>query len=321
MIGNVLTGWEKFLVFGYSCSTMFGLPANLFILYLFARYKDLQTFPNYLLISLCIGDTITSAILSPLTIGQIFSKTPNNSIHLATKYLAGFVAISGYTLISVSFYRFIKISQSGFKKYGKVKRTLLFIVPYFAPSLYMGTKKLNKYLNNVFVLVSIPLCFLAVLYFCQKTKRVLKRHEANVNNDRTKRNANKRNRRALSLINWVVWATFISCSGMPIVRALQIGSNVFFTSSEREWIEKNYDLFLYTGRLLWCVNSVINPFLYFWKHPGFYKRVKALWRKVRHSNFVKVLPSSQHEETGTTGGTPNKDDEYKNMNAKNEHSL
>ena len=97
MIGNVLTGWEKFLVFGYSCSTMFGLPANLFILYLFARYKDLQTFPNYLLISLCIGDTITSAILSPLTIGQIFSKTPNNSIHLATKYLAGFVAISGYT--------------------------------------------------------------------------------------------------------------------------------------------------------------------------------------------------------------------------------
>lgn len=301
---STINGWRKFLVFGYSCSTIIGLPANLFILYLFARNKDLQTFPNYLLISLCIGDTITSAILSPLTIGQILSETPNNLLYVATKYLAGFIAISGYTLVSISFYRFIKISRSGFKNNRRAKQILLLTVPYFSPSLYMVSKRLDKHLNNVFVLVSIPICFLAVLFFCQKTKRVLIRHERNVdNNDQAKKNANKRNRRALSLINWVVWVTFISSCGMPIVRALKIGQNIFFTIETWKWIEDNYNLFLYTGRLLWCVNSVINPFLYFWKHPGFYKRVHALWRKVRYSSIVEVSPSLHDETSKNTGAT------------------
>lgn len=291
-----LNGWEKILVLGYSCSTLFGLPANIFVLGLFARYKDLQTFSNYLLISLCIGDITISAILSPLTIGQIFSKTPNNFIHAATKFLAGFGAISGYTLISISFYRFIKISRSGFKNHRTGKRILLFIVPYFSPFLYMITK-VNEHLNNVFVLVSVPLCFLSVLYFYQKTKRVLIRHERNVNNDQAKRKANKRNRKTLSLINWVVWVTFISCLGIPIIRALKIGYKVFFTPEACKWIEDNYNLFLYTARLLWCVNPVINPFLYFLKHTGFYKRGHAIWRKLKHSNnIVNFAIHPQNEE-------------------------
>eukprot|EP00111_Clytia_hemisphaerica_P006481 TCONS_00018802-protein len=300
---------HSLLITGYSLTIAGGAPANIFILYLFIRYKEIQTFSNSLLISLSIGDLLTSVILSPLTIAEI-QKVQSNLIQNLARYLTGLIAISGYTLISISFYRFIKISQTEFHRRIKLKKVLLFVVPWCAPALYIVTKRLNRVLNNFIVILSIPACFLIVYVYSRKTQNILKRNWVDAQNDVIKQKALKRNQKALTLINWVVAMTFLSSSGMVVMRSILITED-FIDPEEWALIKAwEYEI-VQTGRLVWCINAIVNPLLYFWKHPMFRKKASLVLKRKRlrlvmHPKIAVVEPTDHGGECKHESAT----DEY-----------
>lgn len=263
---------ELLLAIWFCFVFVLGTPLNISVIVLFGRIKRLQTYSNGLIISLAVGDLITCAFLCPLSVVEMLG-TPKErcKIEIPAKYLTALMSISGIMLVCIAYYRYKVISKSTCTqlKLSKWKKILLVVFPWISPMFLAISKIVKPSLNDFLVISMIVGVYCGVAIFTHQMKRSLQIKTTLTDVQK------ERNRKVITLINWILLCSFLSGTIMLVHRVWKLlhkNHNIPLSNDDSA-------LMRYAGRALLATSSTINPFLYFSKHQQFKRAARWFLRK------------------------------------------
>ena len=297
-----MTVWEAVFFTVFNCLLLvIGSCANFLVIVsslMFMSVRDIQV-TSLFLVSLSVADFLLCAVYQPLLVFR-FNYPDQNHSYLASMQFLGhsLMAASLNGLLAVSFDRFVAIYLP-FKyiTWMNEKNVAFLISISWLVALVMGILntdyvgvKLSAPIYNIIILVVVPILYGVIYKEARKQARRIVDHSMPATKEFPNRHhLTDRTTRGVGL----VLITTLLC-WLPII----ILTPVFSVT-----LKTDEDIF---RAVSWCVtascvNSCINPFIYFYKFSKFRRNVRKLFQKIgcsfpqkTNKGSGRVSPMTQH---------------------------
>ena len=253
---------------------------NVTVLLLFTRVRLLHNKSDLHILSLTIGDAIIGLILSPISVVQVSNKNFDNCfVNKLGRYLMALLGISAFIVMVIAYDRYIKLRE--LERYDsfmtKGRFIVLVLFPWFTPLLLIFGKVLGRESFTWILLLAYVFNYVILIYSYRKIRIVLQERSGGlVANSQALYRQNEKSFRFIRLLISIYLS--LSCGGL-IYSTLTV-IDMYFPNG-LNWSISNEALILATAQLLFPVNSVCNPILYFLKHSEIRRSFKRLVRRRR----------------------------------------
>ena len=255
---------------------------NVTVLILFTRVRSLHNKSDLHILSLAIGDAIIGLILSPISVVQVSNKNFENCfVYKLGSFLVVFLGISAFILMVIAYDRYIKIRELERYDIFMTKRRfiMLLLFPWVTPLLCVAAKLSGEVIYTFTVLALHVFINVTFVYSYKKIAIVLQERSClSVANVEV---LHKQNEKSFRFIKLLVSIYLSLSSGIAIYRILTAVD--MYVPNGIKWYRKNRGIIMATGQLLFQINSVCNPILYFIKHSDIRKECTRFLRKRRAS--------------------------------------
>lgn len=283
-----------------------GTPLNILIVVLYVRTKHLQSYSN----TLVFGDLITCAFLCPLSIAEMLGNSKQRcKIKIPAKYLTVLMSISALMLVSIAYYRYNIIKRPRNYHLKKWKKIFLVAFPWISPVFLVISKFAETSLNDYMVILTILSVYLTVAIFTHQMKGFLEITTTLTDVQKA------RNRKVVTLINLILLCSFLSGTIMFVHRVWRLLDNNHNIPLSKD----DSALMRYAGRTLLATNSLINPFLYVFKHREFKKAAKLFLRRIMAYNNKRNKNDQKCSGVKPINVQPNALPKSKLSSSKNRH--
>lgn len=268
--------------------SMFG---NILIFIVIYRNTGLRTRSNCCLVSLAMTDFLVGIALEPLFIIQMFSSSlaENCTLNSVRRFLTALLTgASMGTIALISYDRFMHLSKTvNYSKYmTKLKVIILIALCWLLPLTNTFFKYIGKdefvYSISIFIYATLMAVIIAVSYvkimrIIKQKKRQLSKTRDKVTVKATHRSKEQRtlstHERAAKAIAIIV--AFFALSVAPISCYHGMSAIKKQKPSKNE-VNNLYVIFYSVAMTISMANSIINPFIYYYRVPGFSETAKKV---------------------------------------------
>ena len=251
---------------------------NIGMLTLFIKTPSLRNKSDLHLLSLIIGDIIVGVLLSPITVKKIL--TENYQICFVNM-LGALVSVSGVSIVVITYDRCVRIWKGlRYDKYMTRKRFCFLIsCPWLSPLIVYSAKLISIECLTWAILSAYMLLFSSIIGSYLKIVGVLRsRLDAKFSNT-TRAAIQRQNNRSIRLICLIGITFILMTSGMLLIRIFLTCH--FYLPGGFIWFKKYESSIRAFGQMLFQINSLINPILYYTKHRIIRSEIRRYVRTFR----------------------------------------
>ena len=252
---------------------------NIGMLTLFIKTPSLGNKSHFHLLSLIIGDVIVGVLLSPITVKKILIENYQNCF---VNYFGPLVSVSGVAIVVITYDRYVHIWKGlRYDGYMTKKRfSFLISCTWLSPLIFFLAKLISKECLTWTILLAYMLLFSSIIGSYLKIVGVLRsRLHAECGCITTRALIQRQNKRSVRLICLVGITFILMTSGMLLIRIFMTCH--YYLPGGFIWFKKNESSIRAFGKLLFQMNSLINPILYYTKHRIIRSEIRRYIRTFR----------------------------------------
>ena len=251
-------------IFGFNA--VFASILNLCVLAMFSKVRSLRNKSDLHILSLAVADLVVGTVLSPISVVQVLNKNHENCmVNNVGSFLLTLLAVSAVTLVMISYDRYVHIKHVVLYEELMTRRWvfLMIFVPWFSPSILVGAKAINNEVFTWTILIVYVIAYFLMIFSYIKLTSVLKAREQGMfASNHNLKIMHRQNQKSVRFICLLV-ATFVSFTSGIFVYRMLMTYDMYVGS---EWYRKNKAVFMASGQVIFQINSIVNPLLYFIKH-------------------------------------------------------
>ena len=252
---------------------------NIGMLTLFIKTPSLRNKSDFHLLSLIISDVIVGVILSPITVKKIL--TENYQICFVNN-LEALVSVSGVAIVVITYDRYVHIWKGLRYDEYMTRRRFCFLVscPWFSPLIFFLAKLISVECYTWAILLAYMLLYSSIIGSYLKIVGFIRsRLHAGCVSNTTRARIQRQNKRSIRLICLVSITSILMTTGMLLVRIF-LTCHLYLPGGFI-WFKKNESSIRAFGQLLFQMNSLINPMLYYTKHRVIRSEIRRYVRTFR----------------------------------------
>ena len=277
-LSQVPANARTFFAIMFGINSVVASVLNVTVLLLFTKVRSLYNKSDLHILSLAIGDAIIGLVLSPISVVQVSNKNFDNCfVNKLGRLLMALLGISASTVMVIAYDRYIKLRElERYDSFMTKRRFIVLVVfPWCTPLLGIFGRFLGRESFFWMLLLAYVFLYVIMIYSYRKIRIVLQeRSAALVANSQALYRQNEKSFRFIRILIII----YLSLSGAGLIYSILTVIDMYYPNG-LNWSIGNEALFLATGQLLFQVNSVCNPILYFLKHSEIRKSFKRFVRR------------------------------------------
>ncbi len=268
---------------------LMALVGNLFIFIAIHKNRSLRTKSNCFLISLAMTDFLVGLVLEPIFVVQMFSASmaENCTLNIARRFFTALLTGSSMgTIAAISYDRFIHLSKTVLYNENMKMRKVVVIISacWILPLISTFLKHVGQmeavYSACIFIYALLTICVILISYF--SIIRIVKRKKSEMKDatndgnmpgrNTSKRDEKRRLRTETRAAKAIAMVIIIYCITVLPISVYQGLTSVKVISATS--IDIGVRLFYSIALTISSANSIINPFIYYFRIPGFRETLK-----------------------------------------------
>ena len=302
--------------------SLLGCGINTFVIYIFSRIKSVFKSANKFLVTLFLGQLISTVFVSPFRIHHIAVGLTTSNCHKTSinDYVNALILISCVSNGVISYDRYLQVALVHNYK-NKMKGLflyLLLLLPWVSVLVYLLSFLVGELVNYVVLILIALMLYVSITVNYTGLNRVLTQQIKNLKSSEQSRNARRRRNKKIISICMNVMAIEFTCS-LPGMITLLCAFSVSVSNDKWEFWEINQAIIKDVSHIFFLLSACANPFAYLYSHRKFKHRVQKLWNRSRVTPSEAVTTSKRNQrcqsahiqksvtrKTTTTETEPNK---------------
>ena len=299
---------RTFFAITFGINSVVATVMNVTVLLLFTKVRSLHNKSDLHILSLALGDAIIGLVLSPISVIQVSNKNYDNCfVNKLGSFLVTLLGITAFTVMMIAYDRYIKLSK--LERYDIIMTKRRFLVlalfPWFTPIFLIIGKVIGRKTFTWTILFLYVFNYVVLIYSYRKIKLLLQERSSTlVANTQVLHRQNEKSFRIIRLLISI----YLSLSSGAFIYRILTAIDMYFGLN---WYRNNEPIIMAIGQLLFQVNSVFNPMLYFIKHSEIRRSFKRLVGRrtgtvtvvINMTHGINIRSRSKHEGACTSYNT------------------